>query len=62
MLLAEEIVVAGEVADPVLLPQRAHAEHEDARHDKEMEEAMLPLYRVRHQPQRPPPRRRAPIR
>jgi hypothetical protein len=54
--LATEIGrVVGEVAVAVLLAQGPHAHHEDARHQEQLHEPILPLRRVRQQPERAPP-------
>lgn len=57
-LLAKERVLVGEVSNAVLLAQRPHAEHEDAGHEEELEEALLPLRHVGHQTERLTSRRR----
>lgn len=54
LLLAELGVVGGEVVDAVLLAEGAKAEHEDPGHEEELREALLPLQRICHQPQRLP--------
>jgi hypothetical protein len=41
-----------EVADAVLLAEGPQADHEDARHDEQLHEPVLPLRRARQQPYR----------
>ena len=50
VLFAERGGILLEIVDPVLLAERAHAEHQNSSHEAQLEEAVLSLYRVREEP------------